>query len=722
MAEQVADRSAKIFHESWYRIASQHASLRSSVRIHRQFYRGVKWYVLFDPFTNQYYRLQQGAWEFVVRLDSRRTIEEVWYELLRLDPDNAPGQGEVIDILAQLYQANMLHYDLAQDGQKLFERNRKKEQRKLRSNLMNILFLRIPLLDPDTVLKRCLPLIRLLFSRAGLVAWLAVVGTGLKFALDDFDKLKDQAQGVLAPTNLFLLYVCGFLIKMIHETGHACAVRRHGGEVHSMGVMFMMLAPLPYTDATASWSFRSKAQRVLVASSGMLFEFFVAGLAAIAWSWLGGGAAKSVAYNVLFLASVTTVLFNINPLMKFDGYYILADWLDMPNLQQHSGEHLKYLLERHVFGKHDARTPAQSQRDAWIFGLYGILSHAYKFLLFGGILVSISRHYLLLAVVMGVFILLSWVAMPLWKFVNYIFLSPELQRVRPRAVRTTVLSLGGLFAAVAWVPVPDTFTAPGVVLAQARTVVVARTSGRVASCRPATQRVRTGDTLLQMINPELDDRILQTRGQLEENGNRLRQALEGHPEDMMPIERRNDALGQELSKLLQDRSNLTVLASQPGIWSSPRSADLEGKWMVKGDSLGEVIDTARFDFVAAIAQSEVSRLFTTPPRRLEARIKGHADASLPLDSLRVIPMERNELPSLAISWQGGGELEVEQGPGGKIRTVDPFYEVRAHLPSTPGVPLLQGRSGKIRFVLGWTPLLPQLWRKLRQELQKYYRV
>jgi putative peptide zinc metalloprotease protein len=144
--------------------------------------------------------------------------------------------------------------------------------------------------------------------------------------------------------------------------------------------------------------------------------------------------------------------------------------------------------------------------------------------------------------------------------------------------------------------------------------------------------------------------------------------------------------------------------------------------MVKGDSLGEVIDTSRFDFVAAIAQSEVSRLFTHPPRDLEARIKGHAGESLPLDSLRVIPMERNELPSLAISWQGGGELEVAQGPGGKIRTVEPFYEVRAHLAPTPGVPLLQGRSGKIRFVLGWSPLLPQLWRKLRQELQKYYRV
>ncbi|MEN9353428.1 MAG: hypothetical protein RL318_753 [Fibrobacterota bacterium] len=722
MAEQVADRSAKIFHESWYRIASQRASLRSSVRIHRQFYRGVKWYVLFDPFTNQYYRLEQGAWEFVVRLDSRRTIEEVWYELLRLDPDNAPGQGEVIDILAQLYQANMLHYDLAQDGQKLFERKQRKDQQKLRSNLLNILFLRIPLLDPDSLLKRFMPLIRLLFSRAGLLVWLAVVGTGVKFALDNFDRIKDQAQGVLAPSNLFLLYICGFLIKVIHETGHACAVRRHGGEVHAMGVMFMMLAPLPYTDATASWSFRSKAQRVLVASSGMLFEFFVAGLAAIAWTWLGGGAAKSVAYNVLFLASVTTILFNINPLMKFDGYYILADLLDMPNLQKHAGEHLKHLLERYAFGKHDSRTPARSMRDAWIFGLYGILSHAYKFLLFGGILITISQHYMLLAVVMGALILLTWVAMPLWKFVRYVFFGPELQRVRPRAVRTTLLSLGGLFATLAWLPVPDTFTAPGVVQAQVRTVVVAQTSGRVTSCHPSTRQVRPGDTLLQLVNPELDDRIDQTRSQLSETADRFRQALEGHPEDMMPIDRRREALEQELSKLLQDRRNLSVLATQAGIWSSPRSADLEGKWMVKGDSLGEVIDTSRFDFVAAIAQSEVSRLFTHPPRDLEARIKGHAGESLPLDSLRVIPMERNELPSLAISWQGGGELEVAQGPGGKIRTVEPFYEVRAHLAPTPGVPLLQGRSGKIRFVLGWSPLLPQLWRKLRQELQKYYRV
>lgn len=722
MPEQVADQSAKIFHESWYRIANQRASLRSSVRIHRQMYRGVKWYVLYDPFTNQYYRLQQGAWEFIVRLDNRRTIEDVWYELLRLDPDNAPGQGEVIDILAQLYQANMLHYDLAQDGQSLFDRKQKKDQKKRRSTLLNILFLRIPLFDPDSVLKRCSPFIAIIFSRIGLFAWLAIVGIGIKYTIDNFDKLTDQAQGVLAPSNLFLLYICGFMIKLIHEVGHACAVRRYGGEVHAMGVMFMMLAPLPYTDATASWSFRSKSKRILVASAGMLFEFFIAGLAAISWTWLGGGGAKAIAYNILFLASVTTVLFNINPLMKYDGYYIMTDLLDMPNLQQHSIEHLKYLLERYVFAKHDARTPAQSNFESAFFTIYGILSHTYKIAIFGGILITISQHYMLLAVVMGAFIGITWLLIPLWKFIHYVFLSPALVRVRSRAVRATAIFLAGSFATIAWIPVPETFTAPGVVLAHRRSIIVAQSSGRAAQCHPASLAVSTGDTLVQQTNPELDDRIAQSRAQLDETSNRLRQALDGHPEDMMPLERRKDALEDELQKLLQDRRNLTILAAQSGIWSSPRSADLEGKWVVKGDSIGEIIDTSQYDFIAAISQSEASRLFISTPQKLDAKIKGHSDQCIPLDSLRVIPMERTELPSLAISWQGGGDLEVTQGPSGKIRTAEPFYEVRARIPKTTEVQLLHGRSGKIRFVLGWSPLLPQLWRKLRQELQKYYRV
>ena len=145
---------SKIFHESWYRIAGQHITLRSSVKIQRQLFRGALWYVLSDPFSNQFFRLRPSAYEFVARLSINRTVEEVWQDVMARDPENAPGQEDVIHLLAQLYHANLLHYELPADSAKLFERYKEQKQRVTKATLMNIMFFRIPLLDPDAFLKR----------------------------------------------------------------------------------------------------------------------------------------------------------------------------------------------------------------------------------------------------------------------------------------------------------------------------------------------------------------------------------------------------------------------------------------------------------------------------------------------------------------------------------------------------------------------------------------
>ena len=113
---------SRIFHESWYRVANQHISLSAGVTVRRQLFRGSRWYVLCDPFTGQFFRLRPAAYDFIARLGTRRTVEEVWQEAMERDAENAPGQEDVIQLLAQLYHANLLRYELAADSEKLFER------------------------------------------------------------------------------------------------------------------------------------------------------------------------------------------------------------------------------------------------------------------------------------------------------------------------------------------------------------------------------------------------------------------------------------------------------------------------------------------------------------------------------------------------------------------------------------------------------------------------
>lgn len=169
----------RIFHESWYRVASQRISLAAGVKVRRQLFRGTRWYVLSEPFTGQFFRLRPPAYDFIARLSTRRTMEEVWREAMERDPENTPGQEEVIQLLAQLYHSNLLRYELAPDSEKLFERYKERKQKVTRATLLNVMFMRIPLLDPDTFLQRLLPFVRVLMGPLGILLWIAVVSWGI---------------------------------------------------------------------------------------------------------------------------------------------------------------------------------------------------------------------------------------------------------------------------------------------------------------------------------------------------------------------------------------------------------------------------------------------------------------------------------------------------------------------------------------------------------------
>lgn len=720
----VLDQQRKIFHESWYRLAESKIALRASVQVHRQVYRGVVWYVLYEPFTNKFYRLPQGAYEFVSRLSVNKTVGEVWNGMLNSATGEIPGQGEVIEMLAQLYQSNMLMYDGIEDGAKLFERNQKQNRKKVKASLLNIFFLKVPLVDPDALLNKLRWLISCLISKPFALVWLLTVIVAAKYGVENFDALKDSTQGFLSPSNIGWVYVCTVFVKLLHEFGHASVVKRYGGEVHTLGVMFMLLVPLPYVDATASWSFRDKSKRMLVGAAGMLTEFFIASIALIIWANLGGGILKNLAYNVIIMASVSTVLFNINPLMRFDGYYMLTDLLDMPNLQQRSVQHLKYLLERYIFFKRDAEPVAETWSERVVYFFYGICSSVYRIFLFTGFIVAISQHYLLLSFFMGILLCLTMVIMPVGRFLKYIFASPGLALVRSRAVILTVLFFGSVLLFLFNVPVPDTFKAPGVIEARTYENVIVGESGVVEGIYHYAGAVHKGDTLMQIKNQELENQLEEKRAQLRETTMSYYQALEDAPENMMPLEKRIGALKQELEKLEEDRINLTVIASIDGIWDIKDLDSYKGRFMHQGDSIGLLLDTSAFDFVAVVSQEEGSRLFADKPRTVSIRLNGDAFVEIQVENIMAIPAASDHLPSAALGWLAGGEVEtrMSNAQNGE-QTVEPVYIVRAQMSNNlPAVFKYHGRTGKIRFDLGETPLAIQGIRKVRQALQKYYRM
>ncbi len=686
----------------------------------KQFFRGEKWFVVIDPLNNNFFRITPGAHEFLCRLGHGATVDEVWHQCLKRDPDGAPGQNEVIRLLSQLHLANLLRGDIPPDSTQLLERYSKRRRKEFRS-FFSLVSLRFPLLDPDRFLVRTLPFVRWLFGPVGLILWLAVVGGAIKVAMDHFDSLQSQTEGILAPGNLVLLFLCTIVIKGIHEFGHAFACRAMGGEVHQMGVMLIYFSPLPYVDATSSWAFRNKWKRILVASAGMIVELFIAALAVYIWAATGTGTLHSIAYNVIIVASVTTVLFNINPLLRFDGYYILGDILEMPNMQMRATQALKNLCELYLFKCAPGPEVAKTRGELIFLISYGILSWAYRLVLVWGITLYVSTQFLLLGVIMAFGCIYSMTILPLWKLAAYLHSSPQLSRRRTRAVLVTAGLFSFILGFLLLIPMPNRFRAPGILQADEYSKVFTQTPGNLVEIIvPSGKVVRKGEPLLRFESKELELELAATEAELARAIAQEEQALEKNAAGLGPMRSRRVATEKHLGKLKEQQKGLLITAGHDGTWVSPRIEDNKAQWFPRGQLLGQLLEDSQFRFTAVISQQEAASLFTDHVRGSQVRIVGQPNVTIEVDSLNVIPAQQELLPSSALAWEAGGEIATSSKD--PARAAESFYELRAALRPNQRAQFLHGRSGKIRLDLDPEPLLFQGYRKLRQLLQRNYQV
>jgi len=650
-------------------------------------------------------------------------VEQVWKECLEQNPDGAPGQEDVIQLLAQLYFSNLLYYELPADSKNLFKRYSSRKQRERQSKLLSIMFFRLPLLDPENLLRRIMPLIRLLMSRTGAVLWITTVVLAGKVVIDHFDGLTSETEGILAPDNLIFLYASLVLVKTLHEFGHAIACKYFGGEVHTIGVMLLVFTPLPYMDATSSWSFRNRWHRAFVGAAGMIFEVFAASIAVFVWAYTGPGIIHSIAFNMMFIASVSTVLFNANPLLRYDGYYILSDMLDIPNLHERARMYLRHLAERYVFGCKDSSSPAQTLKEASWLIIFGVLSGIYRVIVFTAIILFVADRFLLAGLLMAFICVISWGLVPLFRFTTYLLSDPRLSRTRSRAIAMSLgcVAVSLLFLAI--YPFPNRFRSPGVLEAATYIRVVNDAPGYVkAVLVPTGSDVTAGTPLMALSNHELDLEIAAANAQRQETLALQMRAMHQETAELDPIRNRLETIEKKLKNLEDQRLALVVRARENGVWVSPRSGEMLGTWIVRGSEVGLIINHDAFRFSAVVSQNDASRLFDGKIRSAEIRLFGQGRKTLEAYDYTFIPYEHEKLPSAALGWHAGGDVPVSVKDETGLETAEPFFQIYAKLDKLPEVAFLHGRSGQIRFYLDSEPLLKQWIRKLRQLLQKRYQI
>jgi len=714
------------FSESWYRVKTLKAKLRSSAQISRQFYRGERWYVVRDPAGNQFHRLSDAAYRFVGLLDGSRTVEQAWDLVGGQLADDAPTQPEVIQILTHLYSANLIDADVTPDATVLLRRQKKQQQRKLKGRLMQAMFPRIPLWDPDRFLVRWLPLARIAFSKFGAVVWLMVVIAAIAAVAPHWQALKTAAGSAVDmhsnPWNAFWLWLVFSLIKFIHELGHAFSCRRFGGECHEMGIMFLVFIPTPYVDASTAWSFPNKWHRVFVGAAGMIVEMFVAAVCAFIWLMTEDGLANQLAYNTMLVASVTTVIFNLNPLLRYDGYYILSDYLEIPNLRQKSAEYTLGLVKRHVFRvKQQQPLPPVKQRIELFF--YHVTSTIYRTFVGIVIILVVTWQIPILGVLMALGGVVTWLIVPSSKLFKYLAIEPELHRKRGRAtafcagVAVAVVVLVGIIPF--WVYIEE----QAILEPSAKMMVIPQTSGRVVELVAKDgDWVTAGDVLLRMDSFELKAQLSQARANLEAQEARYMHSLASDTSQVR-IDAQGVALAKrEINYLQKQQKDLELRAPLSGLLVAPDMKSTLGMNLQQGQRIGEVaaagplvaratLQQRDFEVLRSERNLTVSHDAATSP--IEVRLAGAVGTVLKGVALTMLDSVQPELPHAALGQAGGNVTAVDPSDRSGMRPTVPQFEARVKLNADDGA-YVTGQTATVRFKLHKRPLIWQWSRRFWQ--------
>ena len=716
--------SANLFSDDWFRVSTLHIGLLDSVNIYQQIFKNELWYMFEDIHNNKYYRVKENTYKFIKSLDSTKSIEENWLSYIEKYPTIAPTQEDVISILTQLHSNNILFFKNKGQSQYIFNKYIDKKKKELQQKIQGFLFIKIPVFNPNKLLEFVKPLEKIIFSSISFIVWLSVILFALNLIVINHNEIFSQTQGMLSPTNLFILYVSMFVLKLFHELAHGIATKKYGGNIYTFGLMFIVFTPLPYVDASNSWAFKNKWERIIVSVAGMYIELFIAGLATIIWANTGDGLTHSIAFNIMVAGSVSSILFNANPLLKFDSYFILSDLLEIPNLYQKSHDYTLAVMEKRLFNL-DSEHLKENRDDESIWLLsYGILSYVYKLFLTFGIVIFVADQWFEIGVVIFLISFYTMIAKPIYTFIKFVLYSPRLYQNRQRAKNISLLFLVIFFYFLFYFPVYDTVKTNGIIDMKIKENIYLETPAILDKVMVQNgQKVTKGELLFQFTNQELDLEILKIKLELDVSLKKKLKALNQTLSYVKPIDEKIDFLNEKLSNLKKRKQKLNIRAKSNGIVILENNIKSYLHFYVKNRTkIADIISKDNYEFISIVSQEEAVKLFEQNLSNAKLKLTGDISTTINLINTKIIPHEKNELPSMALSWNGGGDFETIATNENKIKTAESFFELRSDIDYNKNITYFQGQYGTIKIILKETTFYTKLSRYILQIMQKRYRL
>lgn len=638
--------------------------LRRDLRFTFQDLRGRPSYILEDLTHRRYFQIGLAEYQFLRGMDGRRTASELLARNAREIGERALSEPEASVILRWLVEQKLLETDSADQSDR---RNRSAAGRpapQKQSILQQLLFLKFPVGNPDRVLGVWLSGLRWATGPVFLAVWIAFVMVAAYSLARNWQPFVQATTSAVLPRNWFYLGLTYVTLKLVHEVWHGIFAKRHGAVVPEWGVQLLLfVTPMTYVDASGSWRFASRWHRIQVAAAGMYIELFLAAVATLVWVNTGPGIANTVAYNTIFAASTITVLFNANPLMRFDGYYILSDLLRIPNLAAKGQQFVQWLGRKLFFGIRDQPPPAFLAQP-FAIGTYGILAFVWRWVVWIGIMTAVALLFKGAGIILAAFSVAGLLLTGAVKTVSFLLTGGGGPRPHlGRALLRLALVGASLLAAGWFIRISPAPKAPAVMEFAGKAILRVRCPGFVEEVHCTNgQIVEAGQVLAVLLNPGKSAELGQLKLDIQHSELRRRQYFEEERLSAYQAESEHlRSLREKLAATEELTDSMTFRSPMTGRVFGAELPSLKGRYLHPGTALLTVIPDSAPTILLSVAQKHRAILDAHRGQPVVLRLRGQTGTWKAV-------LERPEasattaVPHLALLSTGGGPLPVRGRP------------------------------------------------------------
>ena len=664
--------------------------LRQNTRLNQQTIRGERWWIIEQHETGINYRFDQNAYDVISQLDGTRSVSDIAKLNAQWD------EAQLARLMTQLIEADLIQFDERRAVPTNAGASVVSMPNKAQMSVKNPLAIKIPLWDPDNYLTSFRTASKYLFNKTSLVATFALIVVGAILAMQHINELgvytAIRAQSL---TSIGLLLLAYPLVKGIHELAHAVAIKHYGGEVHEVGIMLLVFFPVPYVDASASNAFQQKSQRITVACVGILAELGIAAAGIVLWCCFGQGIISDLALSMALVGGISSIVFNGNPLLRFDGYYALTDWLEIPNLATRSRAYCLFLIRR-LLGAEQLFSPVTGHGEKpWLFG-YFIMSGLYRLVILTGIALFLIPIVPLIGLSLAIFAVFMQVILPILKMIRYLLAHPELSEHRPRSCAISAAAIMAFVIIFGIIPVPNWHSLQGVVRMPEASTIRADASGFVTELTVTNgEKVRAGEQIAIIVNDELNKESTRLRWRLSELEARRALAAQESVNEALQIADAIKVVQDELDNVDMRLQSLKMTAPMSGQLQYVDGVDWLGRFVKEGQELAHVISKADRQILTDAPESMIADI-RDPRTEIFLRSIHSPDSTVKASIKMLTPSSTSELTNAALGNKHGGELSVDSREESGTHSLEQVYPME--LIPLESADLLPGSRVNILFV------------------------